>query len=64
LIPDLLVCVCYLAWLTAVTASPMTAITLSEFKGIKVILAGGQLNRAMMPVQTTSMHQRNRSSIW
>lgn len=27
--------------ITAVTASPMTAITLSEYKGIKVILAGG-----------------------
>ena len=34
--------------ITAVTASPMTAITLSEFKGIKVILAGGQLNPATM----------------
>ncbi|WP_160109036.1 DeoR/GlpR family DNA-binding transcription regulator [Pseudomonas izuensis] len=34
--------------ITAVTASPMTAITLSENKGIKVILAGGQLNPATM----------------
>jgi DeoR/GlpR family transcriptional regulator of sugar metabolism len=34
--------------ITAITASPMTAITLSEFKGIKVILAGGQLNPATM----------------
>ena len=34
--------------ITAVTASPMTAITLSEYKGIKVILAGGQLNPATM----------------
>ncbi|MGE8068167.1 DeoR/GlpR family DNA-binding transcription regulator [Pseudomonas sp. NPDC089569] len=32
--------------ITAVTASPMTAIALSEYKGIKVILAGGQLNPA------------------
>lgn len=34
--------------ITAVTASPMTAVTLSEYKGIKVILAGGQLNPATM----------------
>lgn len=34
--------------ITAVTASPMTAITLSEYKGIKVILAGGQLNPATL----------------
>ena len=34
--------------ITAITASPMTAITLSEFKGIKVILAGGQINPATM----------------
>lgn len=34
--------------ITAVTASPMTAITLSEYKGVKVILAGGQLNPATM----------------
>ncbi|NUT78847.1 DeoR/GlpR transcriptional regulator [Pseudomonas sp. C1C7] len=34
--------------ITAVTASPMTAITLSEYKGVKVILAGGQVNPATM----------------
>lgn len=34
--------------LTAVTASPMTAIALSEYPGIKVILAGGQLNPKTM----------------
>ncbi|MBK5351402.1 DeoR/GlpR transcriptional regulator [Pseudomonas sp. TH41] len=34
--------------ITAVTASPMIAITLAEYKGIKVILAGGQLNPATM----------------
>ncbi|MDD1005640.1 DeoR/GlpR family DNA-binding transcription regulator [Pseudomonas sp. TNT2022 ID642] len=34
--------------ITAVTASPMTAIALSEFKGVKVILAGGQLNPRTM----------------
>lgn len=34
--------------ITAVTASPMTAIALSEFKGIKVILAGGQLHPATL----------------
>ncbi|WP_130932413.1 DeoR/GlpR family DNA-binding transcription regulator [Pseudomonas sp. Sample_24] len=34
--------------ITAVTASPMTAITLSEYKGVKVILAGGQLNPATL----------------
>ncbi|KAA0980310.1 DeoR/GlpR family DNA-binding transcription regulator [Pseudomonas sp. ANT_H12B] len=34
--------------ITAVTASPMTAITLAEYKGITVILAGGQLNPATM----------------
>jgi DeoR/GlpR family transcriptional regulator of sugar metabolism len=36
--------------ITAVTTSPMTAITLAEYKGIKVILAGGQLNLATMSV--------------
>ncbi|MBV4458988.1 DeoR/GlpR family DNA-binding transcription regulator [Pseudomonas sp. COR58] len=30
--------------ITAVTAAPMTAVALSEYKGVKVILAGGQLN--------------------
>jgi len=30
--------------ITAVTASPLTAIALSEYKGVKVILAGGELN--------------------
>jgi len=34
--------------ITAVTASPMTAIALSEFKAVKVILAGGQLNPRTM----------------
>jgi DeoR/GlpR family transcriptional regulator of sugar metabolism len=34
--------------ITAVTASPMIAITLAEYKGITVILAGGQLNPATM----------------
>jgi DeoR/GlpR family transcriptional regulator of sugar metabolism len=34
--------------ITAVTASPMIAIALAEYKGIKVILAGGQLNPATM----------------
>jgi len=34
--------------ITAITASPMIAITLAEYKGIKVILAGGQLNPATM----------------
>ncbi|MCF4994737.1 DeoR family transcriptional regulator [Pseudomonas syringae] len=34
--------------ITAVTASPMNAIALSEYKGIKVILAGGQLNAKTM----------------
>jgi DeoR/GlpR family transcriptional regulator of sugar metabolism len=34
--------------ITAVTASPMIAIALSEFKEVKVILAGGQLNRRTM----------------
>lgn len=36
--------------ITAVTTSPMTAITLAEYPGIKVILAGGQLNLATMSV--------------
>jgi DeoR/GlpR family transcriptional regulator of sugar metabolism len=36
--------------ITAITTSPMTAITLAEYKGIKVILAGGQLNLATMSV--------------
>ncbi|MDI2590777.1 DeoR/GlpR family DNA-binding transcription regulator [Pseudomonas sp. N3-W] len=36
--------------ITAVTASPLTAIALAEFKGVKVILAGGQLNPATMSV--------------
>lgn len=31
--------------ITAVTASPLTAIALSEYKGVKVILAGGELIR-------------------
>ncbi|MGY2340449.1 DeoR/GlpR family DNA-binding transcription regulator [Pseudomonas sp. SDO5532_S415] len=43
--------------ITAVTASPMTAITLSEYKGIKVILAGGQLNPATM---SASGHETQR----
>jgi DeoR/GlpR family transcriptional regulator of sugar metabolism len=34
--------------ITAVTASPMIAITLAEYKGITVIVAGGQLNPATM----------------
>ncbi|TBN47353.1 DeoR/GlpR family DNA-binding transcription regulator [Pseudomonas sp. BGI-2] len=34
--------------ITAITASPMIAITLAEYKGVKVILAGGQLNPATM----------------
>jgi DeoR/GlpR family transcriptional regulator of sugar metabolism len=34
--------------ITAMTASPMIAITLAEYPGIKVILAGGQLNPATM----------------
>ncbi|RON52674.1 DeoR/GlpR family DNA-binding transcription regulator [Pseudomonas frederiksbergensis] len=34
--------------ITAVTASPIIAIALAEYKGIKVILAGGQLNPATM----------------
>ncbi|MBV6824658.1 DeoR/GlpR family DNA-binding transcription regulator [Pseudomonas sp. PD9R] len=34
--------------ITAITASPMTAVALTEYKGIKVILAGGQLNSATM----------------
>ncbi|CAI8842677.1 DeoR/GlpR family DNA-binding transcription regulator [Pseudomonas serboccidentalis] len=34
--------------ITAVTAAPMTAIALSEYKGVKVILAGGQLNPRTM----------------
>lgn len=34
--------------ITAVTASPMIAIALAAYKGIKVILAGGQLNPATM----------------
>ncbi|MDZ4323714.1 MAG: DeoR/GlpR family DNA-binding transcription regulator [Pseudomonas sp.] len=36
--------------ITAITTSPMTAIILAEYKGIKVILAGGQLNLATMSV--------------
>ena len=36
--------------LTAITSSPMTAIILAEYPGIKVILAGGQLNLATMSV--------------
>jgi DeoR/GlpR family transcriptional regulator of sugar metabolism len=36
--------------ITAITTSPMTAITLAEYTGIKVILAGGQLNLATMSV--------------
>lgn len=36
--------------ITAITTSPMTAITLAEYRGIKVILAGGQLNLATMSV--------------
>jgi DeoR/GlpR family transcriptional regulator of sugar metabolism len=34
--------------LTAVTASPMTAVALAEYPGVSVILAGGQLNPATM----------------
>ena len=34
--------------ITAITASPMIAIALADYKGIKVILAGGQLNPATM----------------
>jgi DeoR/GlpR family transcriptional regulator of sugar metabolism len=34
--------------ITAVTASPMIAITLSEYAGIKVIMGGGQLHPATM----------------
>lgn len=34
--------------ITAVTASPLTAIALSEYKGVKVILAGGELNAHSM----------------
>lgn len=34
--------------ITAVTASPLIAIALAEYKGIKVIVAGGQLNPATM----------------
>lgn len=34
--------------ITAITASPIIAIALAEYTGIKVILAGGQLNRATM----------------
>ena len=34
--------------ITAVTAAPMTAIALSEYEGVKVILAGGQLNPRTM----------------
>lgn len=34
--------------LTAITASPMIAITLAGFAGVKVILAGGQLNPATL----------------
>ena len=34
--------------ITAVTASPMTAIALAEYPGVKVILAGGQLNPATL----------------
>ncbi|MGY4535233.1 DeoR/GlpR family transcriptional regulator of sugar metabolism [Pseudomonas sp. TE3786] len=34
--------------LTAVTASPMTAVALAEYAGVSVILAGGQLNPATM----------------
>lgn len=36
--------------ITAITTSPMTAIILAEYTGIKVILAGGQLNLATMSV--------------
>ncbi|KAB0503894.1 DeoR/GlpR family DNA-binding transcription regulator [Pseudomonas moorei] len=36
--------------ITAITTSPMTAISLAEYKGIKVILAGGQLNLATLSV--------------
>jgi len=36
--------------ITAITTSPMTAIILAEYPGIKVILAGGQLNLATMSV--------------
>ena len=36
--------------ITAIMTSPMTAIILAEYKGIKVILAGGQLNLATMSV--------------
>jgi DeoR/GlpR family transcriptional regulator of sugar metabolism len=36
--------------ITAITTSPLTAITLAEYPGIKVILAGGQLNLATMSV--------------
>lgn len=39
--------------ITAVTASPMTAITLSEFKGIKVILAGA--NSTLRPCRPAAM---------
>lgn len=34
--------------ITAVTASPMTAVALSEYEGVKVILAGGQINPVTM----------------
>jgi DeoR/GlpR family transcriptional regulator of sugar metabolism len=34
--------------ITAITASPLIAIALAEYKGVNVILAGGQLNRATM----------------
>ncbi|MDR9752640.1 DeoR/GlpR family DNA-binding transcription regulator [Pseudomonas sp. SZMC_28357] len=34
--------------LTAITASPMIAVTLAEHPGVRVILAGGQLNPATM----------------
>ncbi|PWE38833.1 DeoR/GlpR transcriptional regulator [Pseudomonas prosekii] len=36
--------------ITAVTASPMIAITLAEYPGIKVILAGGQINPSTLAV--------------
>ena len=36
--------------ITAITTAPMAAITLAEYKGIKVILAGGQLNLATLSV--------------
>lgn len=36
--------------LTAVTASPLIAVALAEYPGVKVILAGGQLNPATLSV--------------